>query len=255
MVPPTIFFVTSHGLAGDHWFDWFSRALNAHPDIYVYMGESVRAKYFKERSRKERPDPEKYVEFLRDMGAAYPVVGETYAYRSYQLEHLPNDIRRINVTRHPYCWLGHYVDWRVSGMNYPPAVDHEWDVVDHDLYRNLKPYTREDVEEWAFFRGLTILNRMTSDLRVENVKIESIIENRDVFEEVFRFLTEGGLTYHAKSMEALAKLRFTAWRKGTEIRRSPSYERKSWPAWKNEAWDAIIKPETLDLFAHHGYVL
>ena len=33
-----VFYVSSHGAVGDHWFDWFARSLNAHPDIMIYMG-------------------------------------------------------------------------------------------------------------------------------------------------------------------------------------------------------------------------
>ena len=56
-----VFFISSHGMAGDHLFDWLPKAINSHPEILLFLGESVRSKYFKERSRKERPKVSEYV--------------------------------------------------------------------------------------------------------------------------------------------------------------------------------------------------
>ena len=46
-------FIASHGMAGDLLFDWLPKALQLHPEIYIYMGESIRSKYLKERTRKK----------------------------------------------------------------------------------------------------------------------------------------------------------------------------------------------------------
>lgn len=42
-----VFYVTSWGYGADHWFSWFAKLLNAHPEIFVYLAnEGSRPKYF-----------------------------------------------------------------------------------------------------------------------------------------------------------------------------------------------------------------
>jgi len=69
-----VFYVSSHGMAGDHLFDWLPKALGSHPEIYTYMGESIRSKYLKERKRNERPDLLEFTNFLYDMGATFVII-------------------------------------------------------------------------------------------------------------------------------------------------------------------------------------
>ena len=262
-----VFYVSSHGLAGDHWFDWFSKALNAHPEIYIYMAESVRAKYLKERTRKDRPDLLEYTKFLIDMGVAYTAVGETYAYRSYQLEELwdeySDEIKFVNLVRHPYCWLGYYTDWRCANMNMPPdnisGVEHEWNVTCHDEIKkyNLIPYDRKDVHIWSSYQGMIILNRMVSDLRpgIKNVRIEQIVNERDKFLEVIDYLTHGRITFEKALLELIYSWVHGSFRKQGVIRDDPEKEYASWPSWKKQAFSMIVKEETIDMFRQHGYSL
>ncbi len=262
-----LFYISSHGLAGDHWFDWFAKALNAHPDIMIYMGETVRSKYLKERSRKDRPDLLEFTKFLLDLGAAYQAIGECYAYRSYQLEALrdvyDDRIRFVNLVRHPYCWLGFYTDWRCTNMNMPPedisGVNHEWNVTCHDEIRqfNLKPYTREDIHIWSAYQGMIILNRMISDLRpgVKNVRIEQVVEDRNTFCEIVDYVTHGSITFHPELLDLIYAWVDTPFRKAGTVRRNPEEEHSTWPGWKKEAFRKIVRQETRDMFAHHGYSL
>ena len=47
-----VFLVTSWGYGADHWFSWFSKTLNAHPELFVYLAnEGSRPKYFPEEKR------------------------------------------------------------------------------------------------------------------------------------------------------------------------------------------------------------
>jgi len=262
-----IFFVSSHGLAGDHYFDWYAKALNAHPEIYIYMGESVRAKYFKERSRKDRPDLFEYVRFLMDFGAAYRAIGECYAYRSYQLEKLRpvyNDrIRFINLVRHPYCWLEFYTSWRCANMNMSPddtsGIDHEWSVTCHSEIAkfHLKPYQREDIHIWSSYQGMIILNRMLSDLNpgVRNIRIEHVVEDRAAFIGSVDYLTHGAITYESQLLEHIYGWTGKSFRKEGTVLKDPVEVHRRWPDWKQEAFEKIVKPETRDMFARHGYRL
>lgn len=262
-----VFYISSHGLAGDHWFDWFAKALNTHPDIMIYMGESVRSKYLKERSRKERPDLMEFTKFLIDLGAPYTAIAECYAYRSYQLEALWNiygdKIRFINLVRHPYCWLGFYTSWRCSNMNMPPdnhsGVEHEWQVTCHDEIKkyNLTPYNREDIHIWSSYQGMLILNRMVSDLRpgIRNMRIEQVINERDKFLEVVDYVTHGRIIYEKELLDLIYSWVNRPFRKEAVIREDPEKEYSEWPDWKKEAFNKIVKEETINMFKQHGYSL
>lgn len=262
-----VFYISSHGLAGDHWFDWFAKALNAHPEILIYMGESVRSKYLRERSRKERPDLIEFTKFLIDFGAPYTAVGECYAYRSYQLEALwgvyGDKTRFVNLVRHPYCWLGYYTGWRCSNMNMPPdnisGVEHEWNVTCHDEIKkyNLKPYNRENVNIWSSYQGMLILNRTVSDLRpgIKNVRLEQIVNEKDVFLEIVDYVTHGRVKYDSRLLYLIYSWVNKPFRKHSIIREFPEKEFALWPEWKKEAFEKIVNKETIDMFKQHGYSL
>ena len=137
-----IFFVTSHGTAGDRFFEWLPRAVKMHPDIFVYMGESVRSKYFKERDRGARPSIDSYEVFLSDLAGGYLFAGEFYSYRAYNFQQRNpkfRDTQQVNIIRDPIIWLSYYVKWRLLNCNLPQgnlsAIEHEWNVVDHDDLR------------------------------------------------------------------------------------------------------------------------
>ncbi|MEE9386531.1 MAG: hypothetical protein V3V08_24210 [Nannocystaceae bacterium] len=262
-----VFYVTSHGSAGDHWFDWLARAFNANPDLMVYMGETVRAKYLRERSRKERPNLIAFTEFLADMGRPYPAVGEFFAYRAYQLEELRsrygNRVRFVNVVRHPYCWLRAYVTWRCTNMGMRStdtmAVDHEWSVVCHDTYRRLglKTYTRGDIETWATLQGLHILNRMRSDARdgVCNVALERLVSDPVLFNETAAHLSHGRVQFEARLLDHVYAWTQTPFRANWRILDSPGAERQRWPQWQEEAYDALVGEQARSMFASFGYTL
>ncbi|EKD38833.1 MAG: hypothetical protein ACD_75C00595G0004 [uncultured bacterium] len=262
-----IFYVSSHGVAGDHWFEWFARSLNAHPDLMIYMGESVRSKYLKERSRKDRPDLMDFTRFLIDLGASYEAIGECFAYRAYQLEQLKpvygDRIRFINVMRHPYCWLGYYVDWRCSNMNMPAenteGVDHEWRVTCHDEIRGygLRPYQRKDVEIWAFYQGILILNRMVSDKREAgpNLSLETIVADPDAFQQAVSFLTHDRIFYDRALLDTIYSWVDKPFRANRTIRPDPQSEYHGWPEWKKEAFKKIVRQETVEMFRGYGYVI
>lgn len=259
--------MTSHGSAGDHWFDWLAKSLNVSPEIMIYMGDTVRAKYLKERSRKERADIFAFTEFLIDVGAVYTAIGECYAYRSYQLEALikmyNDQIRFVNIVRHPYCWLGFYVDWRCSNMNMPAentqGVAHEWSVVCHDEIAayHLKPYKREDVHIWSSYQGMLILNRMITDIRpgVINHPLEKIVSDPNLLQEIVAFLTHNSVQFTDHELEIIYSWVDTPFIQERKIRHDPELEYQQWPDWKQEAFEKIVTKEVRDMFTSFGYHL
>ncbi|MBF0623112.1 MAG: hypothetical protein HQL54_14435 [Magnetococcales bacterium] len=261
-----VFFVTSHGTAGDHWFEWLAKALNAHPEIMIFAGEAVRQKYFHERARNERPDTALFVRFLADLGMPYTAVGDCYSYRAYQLESLSemfgDQVRFINVVRHPVAWLHFYVSWRCNNMRMPATIttplDHEWKVTCHDTFSalNLKSYSREDVAIWSAYQGMDILNRMVSDKRVNvNYPLERIVESPDYFQKIISWLTHGRVQFDKERLkQTYARLDVPSRANGV-ILTDLEKERATWPQWKEEAWSRIVKPETLAMFEEYGYTL
>lgn len=265
-----VFYVSSHGMAGDHLFDWFPKALGSHPEIYAYMGESIRSKYLKERSRKERPDLLEFTNFLCDMcGETYEIAGEFFSYRAYQLAILnkkyKNKIRCVNLVRHPYAWLEHYVNWRVNNLNMPKnntfSIDHEWSVVNHNRFKDigLVTYTRYDVEVWATFQGMDILNRMVSDLCtqdfIKNITIESISSDREKFNELINYLSRGRVTFDEDLLELIFNMVKTPFRDECSLINQPEALSLDWPKWKKDAFDIIVNDDTIKMFSDYGYLL
>ncbi|MBF0186374.1 MAG: hypothetical protein HQL50_00440 [Magnetococcales bacterium] len=260
-----VFYVSSHGTSGDHWFDWFAKGLNAHPEIMIYMGDTVRSKYLKERTRKERPDLMQFTQFLIDLGEAYTAIGECYAYRSYQLEQLQSSfgerIRFVNIIRHPYCWLESYVYWRTINMNMPmgntDGIDHEWSVTCHDTFKTLglTPYSRSDIEIWASYQGMDILNRMITDANegVVNYRIEDIVQNRAVFNEIAHYLSHGRLHFDDALLDRIYRDVNTPWRKTGRVVDRPEVLYAAWPDWKKEAFNALLSDEVISMFEGFGY--
>ena len=80
-----ICFVTNHGVAGDPVFEWLPRIFASHRDVFVYLGEGVRAKYFGERGREQRPDIAHYEAFMKDVAGSYRFALEFYAYRAFKI--------------------------------------------------------------------------------------------------------------------------------------------------------------------------
>lgn len=263
-----VFYVSSHGSANDHWFNWFAKALNAHPDIMIYMGESVRQKYLMERTRKERPNLIPFTRFLADLGRSYQAIGDCYSYRAYQLETLKDtfhsDVRFINLVRHPYCWLHFFVCWRCTNMGMAAGesgpLDHEWSVLRHDLLDKLdiKRYKREDVEVWSSYQGMLILNRMVSDLHpgVKNYCLERVVKEPELFNEIVNYLTYDRVNYEANLIDLIYRWVYTPFRLGGPKKHvTPEGEYAQWPDWKRDAFDVIVNDEARSMFAQHGYLL
>lgn len=262
-----VFYVTSHGSAGDHWFDWFARSLNASPDLMIYMGESVRTKYLRERKRHERPDPVAFTQFLIDLGRPYPAIGECYAYRAYQLEPVRevfgDTVRFVNIVRHPYCWLSAYVNWRTTNMGMPPtltsAIEHEWSVTRHEefLQLGLRPYERQDIDVWASHQGMHILNRMISDTKpgVKNVCLETLVQSPEIFNATVNELTHGRVLFDKPLLERVYAWTGTPFRSNGWVISSAEKERQSWPDWKAEAFEKLVSPAVQAMFQSFGYRL
>jgi len=262
-----VFYVSSHGSADDHWFNWFAKALNAHPEILIYFGEAVRQKYLQERSRKERPDLKQFTSFLADLGRAYQATGDCYSYRAYQLEELletfQNKVRFINLVRHPYCWLHFYITWRCTNMGMPDGatgpLDHEWSVVRHDILSTfkLKPYTRDDVEVWSSYQGMLILNRMISDLHlnVKNYCLEDVVQEPELFNNIIGYLTHGRIQFTKPLLDIVYSWVYTPFRDGAKKRVLPHEEYAQWPDWKKEAFEKIVNNEPRSMFEQYGYKL
>ena len=266
-IDPTVFYISSHGAAGDHWYYWLAKALDAHPEIMIHIAEAGRQKYLNERSRKDRPDLAHFSNWLIDAGAPFTAIGDCWTYRSYQLEQLSDiygdEIRFLNIVRHPYCWLASYTYWRCINMNMPPdnisGVEWEWKVTNHNKIKayNLRPYTREEPHIWAAYQGMIILNRMISDLRpgVKNVRLEQMIDGKDHFIKAVDYLTHGRITYDESLLDLIYSWVDTPFRQWAVIRDNPEKEYAGWDDWKKEAFGKIVRAETLDLFKKHGYFL
>lgn len=262
-----VFYVSSHGCAGDHWISWFSKALNSHPEIMIFMGESSRQKYLNERSRKERPPLIPFTHFLAELGGDHDAIGECYAYRAYQLEELwpvfQDQVRFVNLVRHPYCWLHFYVTWRCGNLGVPMEVtgpiDHEWNVVQHALFKELglKPYTRNDIEIWSSYQGMSILNRMVSDLHpgVRNECLERIVKDPELFTDIVDYLTHGRVLFDEELLRKIYGWVYTPFRDRPPQRVVPAEIFIKWPDWKKEAFDRIVNQNTRDMFLQYGYTL
>ena len=139
------------------------------------------------------------------------------------------------------------------------GVEHEWNVTCHDEIKkyNLKPYDRKDIHIWSSYQGMIILNRMVSDLRpgIKNVRIEQIASERDKFSEVVDYLTHGTITYEKALLDLIYSSVNTPFRDWDVIRDNPEKEYSEWPDWKKEAFDKIVKEETINMFKQHGYSL
>jgi hypothetical protein len=207
------FYVTSWGYAADHWYAWFVKALNAHPEILAYLAnEGSRPKYFTERTRAQRPDLMQYTKFIADVGMTYSAIGDCYSYRAFQAKVLRDKfgdtIPIINLVRHPYCWLKFYVRWRAANMRMPDGttgpLDHEWSTVRHDIFNDikLKPYEKKDIDIWASYQGMFLLNNIKRDVLsgVKQKTLEKIVKSPNSFSETVNYLTHGRVVLDYKQI-------------------------------------------------------
>ena len=261
-------FITSHGMAGDLLFDWLPKVLQLHPEIYVYMGESIRSKYLKERTRKERPDPEKFLEFLLDMCSDnYLLAAECFSYRTFHFRHLPksffNKCKVINIVRDPIVWLHHYSQWRINNCNMPIkntfATDWEWKITKHQKFRKLglKKYTRKEVNVWSFFQGLDILTRMQSDIDdgFPCIKLEDLATSLKNLNKFLSYLSDGRVKFSSENEDLIFDLQNEKRRKWHHLYLDHDQIVSEWKNWQRDAYEIILNDKYKKIFIKHGYRL
>ena len=262
-----VFFITAQGYAGDHWYSWLPKALNAHPEMFVYIAnEGSRPKYFAERTRSERPDITLFTKFISDVGRTYQAIGDCYSYRANKLQPLvdmyEDRVRRVNIIRHPYVWLFFYVDWRASNMRMGTGstkpLDHEWSIVQHELYEGLRPYKKEDVDIWAFYRGLTFLtNHMMRDFSfdIEHIRLEELVSSGERFNEMVQYLTHDRVSYSKEQLDLVYSWLYTPFRGERKLHITAKEQRVQWENWQVEAFEKIVSKEAINKFKEFGYEL
>tara|TARA_B100000287_G_scaffold434893_1_gene500843 strand:- start:674 stop:1555 length:882 start_codon:yes stop_codon:yes gene_type:complete len=264
-----VFLVTSWGYGADHWFSWFSKALNAHPEVFSYLAnEGSRPKYFpEERTRADRPNIIKFVRFIADVGLTFESIGDCYSYRPTMLNELLNiypDIPVLHLTRHPYAWLFFHVRWRernmrmLGGENKP--IDHEWEKgCDHELFKSLKlrSYNKEDIEIWTTYQGFWKMNDVVSDIKVpiRQIAIERLIHSPSLFLDQIKYLTHGKVKYSDELIKIIYSWIWKPFDGEEKLRIKPDEYRKSWPDWKIEAFEKIVSQEAKNAFNKIGYNL
>jgi len=260
-----VFYVTSWGHSGDHWF---SKALNAHPEIFVLNSyEGVRAKYFKgEFNRGTRPDILAYTAFLEDMGTDFEAIGECHAYKAHEMCPVQRKygpaVPIINLLRHPYTWLDFYVRHRVNNLRMPEdskeAWLHEWNCSRHEMFKELglKEYRQEETGIWASFQGCFVLNGILLDMEtgIRQVRIEEILESPEYFNEVVDYLTKSKCRFSEELLLTVYDFANKIY-KGEETRADPKAVYEKWPKWKREGFEKIVKPEAVEAYRRAGYEL
>ncbi len=261
-------FIASHGMAGDLLFDWLPKALQLHPEIYIYMGESIRSKYLKERTRKERPDPLQFKKFLLDMCSDnYLLAGECFSYRTFHFRNLPKsffkDCKVVNIVRDPIIWLHHYSQWRVNNCNMPTtntfATDWEWKITKHDKFKKLglKKYQKKDVNIWSFFQGLDILTRMQSDIDdgFLCIKLEDLSKSLTNINKLLSYLSNGKIKFSSSYQDLIFSLQKEKRRKWHRLYLTHDEIVSEWKSWQKDAYEIILSPKYKKVFNKHGYIL
>ncbi|WJW74597.1 hypothetical protein QVG61_08775 [Thiohalobacter sp. IOR34] len=258
-----VFYITSWGHCGDHWL---SKALNAHPEIFVLNAhEGSRPKYFKDGlGRHERPDILQYTAFLEDMGTDYEAIGECHAYRASQMEPVQSKygdaIPIVNLQRHPYVWLDFYIRHRASNVRMPDgsndALDHEWEHSNHELFAEmgLMGYERDDVEIWSAYQGMLLLNQVLPDVEsgVRQVKIESVLASREEFCGLVDYLSHGRCDFDARLLDVVYGFSGKVYR-GEETEADPEEHFRHWPEWKRQAFLKLVSDDARAAYESFGY--
>lgn len=263
-----VFYVTSRGYAADHWYAWFSKALNAHPEIFTYLAnEGSRPKYFKERTRAERPEIIRFTQFMADVGKTFSAIGDCYSYRANRMKPLLDKygsaVPVINLVRHPYSWLKFYVRWRATNMRMPDGetgpLDHEWQITRHELFKllGLRPYKKEDVEIWATYQGLYHLKNIVADVEpgIKQIMLEEVVNDREIFQETIKYLTHGRVRYDQSLLDLVYSWVWTQFSGEGRLRVVPEEEYESWPDWQHEAFEKIVEDEVIECYRKLGYRL
>ena len=264
-----VFYVTAWGYAADHYFGWFPKALNLHPEIFALLAhEGSRPKYLKERTRSERPALIPFTEFLNDMGMTYQAIGDCYSYRAGQMPELLSDPRYkgipvVNLVRHPFVWLEFYVRWRAGNMRMRAGsadpLAWEWKVAHHGTFHHLglKPYSKDDVQVWAAFQGMVQLNNVLGDLPAveKHIPIERVATDPPTFTDIVAYLTKGRCTYDANDLERVFAMTDTLFRGEEKVQTDFRTLAESWPGWKVDAFRTLLRPEALSAYKSFGYDL
>ena len=261
-----VFYVTSRGYAADHWYAWFVKALNAHPELLAYLAnEGSRPKYFTERTRAERPNIVQYTRFMADIGMTYTGIGDCYSYRANKLDQLFQEfgdtVRVVNLVRHPYAWLRFYVRWRVNNMRMSSGqdspIEHEWRISNHELFKNLglRSYTRSDIEIWATYQGMHHLNNILDDCsaNIKHIPLEQLIKSRKVFLDVVNYLTHNRITYDSNLLDTIYSWTWSPFRGEERLVVNPDNEAINWPSWKKEAFELLHSKEARKCYEQFGY--
>lgn len=266
---PSVFFVTSWGYAADHLFGWFPKVLNLHPEIFALLAhEGSRPKYFRERTRSERPPVPEYVNFLTDMGMTYQAIGDCYSYRPMQLENfietgVLSAVPILNLTRHPIIWLEYFVDWRQGNMRMPGTgsdpLEWEWKITPHRWFQSLglKEYSKGDVNIWAAFLGMSHLNGMKAG-RVDGVaqaRIEDLFSDLGKLNDIVSYISSGRAALDRTALSVADDMKYTLFRGETVLHTDAEGLRNRWADWQCDAFRKLVSREAMQYFCDIGYDL
>ena len=240
----TVFYITGWGHSGAHWL---SKAINAHPEIYVInCYEPARLKYLKDgKDRNFRPDILAYTAFLEDIGTDYKAIGECNAYRASQMHPVKAkygpQIPTANLVRHPYTWLDFYVRHRVNNCRMPGkwsgALQHEWKSANHPLFAtlDLPSYGKDDVHVWSTYQGMWLLHNAIADCSSSTftIKIEELLTDKSLFLRLIDHITHNQCSFPPSLLDEVYNLVNHSYR-GEETHADPLRAYSAWPAWKKK---------------------
>ena len=258
-----VFYLTGWGHSGDHWL---SKALNAHPEVFVInCYEPTRLKYFNDgHNRNFRPDILTMTAFLEDIGTDYKAIGECHAFRASQMDPIKekygDQIPMANLVRHPYTWLDFYIRHRVNNCRMPGkwsgSLQHEWDHTNHSLFKklNLKPYLKDNVYIWSAYQGMWLLHNIVKDAQCSDriVRIEDLLNNREHLVDLVHHLTFGKCSFTEEILNTVYEFAHDVYR-GEESYVDEFEEYSKWPGWKKDAFNIIVPKEAVDSFKKIGY--
>lgn len=264
-----VFYVTAWGYAADHYFGWFPKALNLHPEIFALLAhEGSRPKYLKERTRGDRPPLIPFTEFLNDMGMTYRAIGDCYSYRAGQMPELLANPRYagipvVNLVRHPVVWLEFYVRWRAGNMRMRTGTSDplawEWKVAHHGRFSHLglRSYDKDDVQTWAAFQGMTQLNNVLGDVPAveRHIPVERLAGDPQTFRATVAYLTKDRCLYEQSDLDRAFAMTETLFRGEEAVETDPRALVGAWPGWKVDAFRALLTAEALAAYKSFGYDL
>lgn len=264
-----VFYVTAWGYAADHYFGWFPKALNCHPELFALLAhEGSRPKYLKERTRGERPPLVQFTEFLNDMGMTYSAIGDCYSYRAGQMPSLLNieryrTIPVVNMVRHPVAWLEFYVRWRSSNMRMrggtSDPLQWEWKTACHAYfdYLGLRGYAKDDVDIWASYQGMFQLNNVLGDIHAveKHVPIEMVASDPMIFQNLVQYLSRGNVAFDQATTDSAYSMLPTLFRGESLVESDPTKIVLDWPGWKVDAFRKLVSPDAAAAYSSFGYDL